>query len=193
MAKAAHPIIETHPLTPDRWRDFAALMGARFDTRHCWCMWPRLATNYKGRTGDANRRSMKRVVDTASAAPGVLAYVDGVVAGWCAVAPRAAYPKLDRSRATARIDDEPVWSVVCFSIQREARRTGVSGVLLKAAVELARQHGATLVEGYPVEETRNLFRGVRSVFERAGFVEVARRSARQSIMRYRVRGRRPLA
>jgi len=183
---ATTPPIETHPLTPARWGDFADLMGLRFDTRHCWCMWPRLATNYQLRTGEANRRSMKRIVDTASAPPGVLAYIDGVPVGWCAIAPRAQFPKLDRSRATAPVDTQAAWSVVCFNIRRDMRRMGLSQRLLEAAVALAAEYGATLVEAYPVEETRNLFRGVTSVFKRAGFVEVARRSPHRPIMRYEV-------
>ena len=150
-------------------------MNARFDTRHCWCMWPRLATNYADRTGAANRRSIKRVVDTAAAPPGVLAYVDGEPAGWCAVAPREEYPKLDRSRATAAVDDEPVWSVVCFTVLRPMRGQGLSKTLLSAAVDLAAQHGAKIVEGYPVEGGRNHFRGIASVFKAAGFNEAARR------------------
>src|SRR5262245_35503872 len=110
--------VETYPLTPDRWRDFVAIMSARFDTRHCWCMWPRLATDYRERSGETNRRSIKKVVDTASAPPGILAYVNGVPAGWCAVAPRSEYSKLDRSRVTAAVDEQPVWSIVCFSVLR---------------------------------------------------------------------------
>jgi GNAT superfamily N-acetyltransferase len=150
-------------------------------------MWPRLATDYKLRSGEANRRSMKRAVDSAAAPPGVLAYVDGIVAGWCAVAPREAYPKVDRSRATQPVDDEQVWSVVCFSILRPMRRKGLSRTLLDAAVELAARHGAKVVEAYPVEGTRNLFRGVAAVYRDAGFVEVTRRSARQPIMRYQLK------
>jgi GNAT superfamily N-acetyltransferase len=180
---STHPPIEAHPLTPDRWRDFAQLMSLRFDTRHCWCMWPRLTTDYKLRSGAANRRSMKKVVDDAAAAPGVLAYVDGVPAGWCAVAPREQYPKLDRSRATARVDGAPVWSVVCFSVRRPMRRAGVSRALLTAAIELATRHGATILEAYPVEGTRNPFRGFSSVFRDAGFEEVARRQPKRPIMR----------
>ena len=150
-------------------------------------MWPRLATNYKARTGEANRRSIKRVVDTATAPPGVLAYIDGAPVGWCAVAPREEYPKLDRSRATSRIDDEPVWSIVCFFIVRPARQRGVSRALLDAALALAERHGATIVEAYPVERTRNLFRGVASVYMDAGFKEAARRSANQPVLRYTIR------
>jgi len=187
MTKPSTPVIETHPLTPDRWRDFAELMNSRYDTRHCWCMWPRLATSYKARTGATNRRSIKKVVDTAKAPPGVLAYVDGVPAGWCAVAPREEYRKLARSRSTSPFDDQPAWSVVCFLVRRGMRGQGLSRTLLSAAVELATQHGAKIVEGYPVEGTRNLFRGVPSVFSDAGFKKVARREANRPFMRYRTR------
>jgi len=124
------------------------------------------------------------VVDTAAAPPGVLAYVDGEPAGWCAVAPRTEYKRLARSRATAPFDDQPVWSVVCFFVRGGMRRAGLSRALLSAAVDLAIEHGATIVEGYPVEGTRNLFRGVASVFKDAGFKEVARRLPNRPLMRY---------
>lgn len=185
MATRTTSGIETHPLTRDRWPDFAALMTSRFDTRRCWCMWPRLATNYAARTGETNKRAFKKVVDAAPAPPGVLAYVDGVPSGWCAVAPREEYPKLGRSRATAPVDDQPVWSVVCFYVLRSARRRGLSKALLSAAVALATQHGAKIVEGYPVEGGSNPFRGVASVFASAGFEEVARRAPNRPFMRYR--------
>jgi GNAT superfamily N-acetyltransferase len=152
-------------------------------------MWPRLEGNYRDRTGESNRRSIKRVVDTAPAPPGVLAYVDGDVVGWCAVAPREQYPKLAKSRATAPIDNEAVWSVVCFSVLRGARRRGVSRALLSAAVELAAAHGAETIEAYPVERTLNTFRGYTSVYRDAGFEEVLRRHPDHPILRYRVRRR----
>jgi GNAT superfamily N-acetyltransferase len=193
VKQTSKPKIETHPLTPDRWHDFAAIMNARFDTRHCWCMWPRLATNYADRTGATNRRSIKKAVDTAAAPPGVLAYVDGEPAGWCAVAPREEYPKLDRSRATAAVDDEPVWSVVCFTVLRPMRRQGLSKTLLSAAVDLAAKHGAKIIEGYPVEGGRNHFRGIASVFKAAGFKDVARRQANRPLMRYRVTRRKRIS
>lgn len=187
MTTPSTPVIETHPLTPGRWRDFAELMNSRYDTRHCWCMWPRMTTNYRTRTDATNKRAFKKVVDSAKTPPGVLAYVDGVPAGWCAVAPRDDYPKLTRSRATAPVDDQPVWSVVCFFIRRGARGRGLSKTLLSAAVELATQHGAKIVEGYPVEGGSNLFRGVAAVFTAAGFKEVARRAPNRPFMRYSVK------
>ena len=177
---------ETHPLTPERWPDFAALMMSRFDTRRCWCMALRLETSYRHRTPEANRRSMKRIVDTAGAPPGVLAYVDGEPVGWCAVAPRTEFRRINRSRALAPVDDAQAWAVVCFYVLRRARRQGVSRALLEAAVALAAAHGARLVEAYPVEGTRNPFRGYASLFREAGFREVARRQANRPVLRRRL-------
>jgi GNAT superfamily N-acetyltransferase len=120
----------------------------------------------------------------------VLAYVDGVAAGWCAIAPRDDYPRLDGSRTTARVDDEDVWSVVCFFIRRGMRGQGLAGGLLAAAVGVAVQHGARWVEGYPIEGRGDPFHGVASLFRAAGFEEVARRTANRPVMRYRVKARR---
>jgi GNAT superfamily N-acetyltransferase len=146
-----------------------------------------MATSYKHRTPAANRRSMKRVVDTAAAPPGVLAYVNGVPVGWCAVAPRDEYPRITRERVTAPVDDQPVWSVVCFSVLRSARRQGVSRALLSAAIELAADHGARIIEAYPVERTLNTYRGYTSVYRDTGFEAIVRRHPDRPIMRYRVR------
>jgi GNAT superfamily N-acetyltransferase len=182
---SAEASIQTYALTPDRWADFAVLMNSRFDTRHCWCMAMRLPVSYQSRSGDANRRSMKDVVDTAVAPPGVLAYVDGAPVGWCAVAPREEYRWLARFRATSPIDEQPAWSVVCFYVLRAHRRSGVSRALLSAAVHLAVRRGAKIIEAYPVEGGRNQFRGVVSVFKSAGFEEVARKQPNRPFLRYR--------
>ena len=53
--------------------------------------------------------------------PGVLAYVDGVPAGWCAISPREGLRRLERSRVMAPVDDRPVWTVTCFFIGRGYR------------------------------------------------------------------------
>ena len=169
------PSVQIHPLTPDRWRDLAERFNTAAVTRHCWCMWPRMADDYRQNSDVRNRRAMKRLVDTAKTPPGVLAYVAGTPAGWCAVAPRDHYPKLDRSRATKAFDDQLVWSVVCFFIRRGMRGNRLMQALLRAAVDVAAAHGATIVEGYPVEDRGDPFHGVASVFRTAGFEEVARR------------------
>jgi len=133
---------------------------------------------------------MMKMIVRSGEVPGLLAYADSSPIGWCSVAPRESYPVLERSWTLKRIDDKPVWSVVCFFVGRPFRSKGLMSSLLEAAVQYAKVHGAEIVEGYPVEPkgTRMSgsegFTGVTSVFRRAGFVEVARRSQTRPIMRY---------
>lgn len=184
--------ITIHPLTSGRWPDLAALFNTSATPRACWCMWFRESTGaYRANAGDANKRAFQRVVKTSAAPPGVIAYVDGQPAGWCAVAPREAYPRLQRSRTTKPIDDQPVWSVTCFFIASKVRRSGLGHALLRGAVGLAATHGARIVEGYPLMPGRMLrsdeaYVGVSSLFEKAGFTVAARPSERRAIMRYTI-------
>jgi GNAT superfamily N-acetyltransferase len=188
--------VATHPLTPDRWRDLAALFETSSTTRACWCTWFRQTTaDYRANAGDKNRRAFQRVVRTAEAPPGVLAYIDGKPAGWCAIAPREDYTRLARSKTLKPIDDKPVWSVTCSFIGSHARQRGVAHALLRAAVDLASKHGAKIVEAYPLVPGRKLrsdesYVGVTPLFEKAGFIEVARPSPGRAIMRYTIRKRR---
>jgi GNAT superfamily N-acetyltransferase len=143
--------------------------------------------------GEGNRRALRALVDSGEP-PGLLAYVGDEPAGWCAVAPRDAYPRLDRSRVLARVDDRAVWSVSCFYVAKPFRRSGLSLALLEAAVAHARTRGARIVEGYPVEPRTGAmpdvfaWTGLASTFRSAGFREVARRSASRPILRRGLRG-----
>lgn len=175
-------------MTPDRWGDLENLFGKRGAYGGCWCMWWRLPrAQFQQQVGQKNKEALKAIVDSGQA-PGLLAYGDGEPIAWCSVAPREAFPALERSRMLKRVDDKPVWSVVCFYVAKPFRRRGVMVPLLTAAVEYARAHGAKIVEGYPVEPTKGLsgysgYTGVVSAFRKAGFVEVLRRGSRP-IMRY---------
>jgi len=138
--------------------------------------------------GEDNRAALRQLVD-AGAAPGILAYADGQPAGWCALAPRADYPRLASSRILKPVDERPVWSVTCFFVARPFRRQGLTVELLRAAVAYAGSQGARIVEGYPVEPPAGkvpdtfVYTGLASAFRQAGFVEVARRSPTRPIMR----------
>ncbi len=184
--------LEFHPLTPERWKDLEALFGEQGACGGCWCMWWRLKrSQFWKQTGEGNKKALKGIVDSGET-PGLLAYAKGQPIAWCSVAPREAYPVLNRSRVLKRIDDQPVWSVVCFFVAKPFRRKGVTVKLLKAAVEYAKEHGARIVEGYPVEpkKTRmpdgSAFTGLASAFRKTGFVEVLRRSETRPIMRYSI-------
>jgi len=151
-------------------------------------LWRLKRSEFEKQKGDKNKAALKAVVDSGEA-PGILAYANGGAIGWCAVAPRETYPALDRSRVLKRIDDKPVWSIVCLFIAKEYRRKGVSVELLKAAAEYVRKRGGRLVEGYPVEPRKDAmpdvfaWTGVASAFLKAGFVECERRSETRPIMR----------
>jgi GNAT superfamily N-acetyltransferase len=156
-------------------------------------MWWRLKrSEFEKRKGAGNKRAMKAIVRRGEV-PGIIAYAGKQPIGWCAVAPREDYGTLERSRILKPVDDRPVWSVVCFFVDKAYRGTGVSVELLRAAVAHARRHGARIVEGYPVEPKQDrmpdafAWFGLASAFERAGFEEVARRSPTRPIMRFYVR------
>jgi Acetyltransferase (GNAT) family len=117
---------------------------------------------------------------------GVLAYRGPDPVGWCSVAPRDTYQGLERYHALPRLDDQPVWSVVCFFVDRRVRREGATLGLLKAAVAYARSCGARIVEGYPVQPGLRLYTymGSPSTFRRAGFRDVTPRGQGRRVMRY---------
>jgi GNAT superfamily N-acetyltransferase len=182
-------VFEFHPLTSDRWPDFENLFGARGACGGCWCMlWRLKRSEFERNKGDANKQSMRQLI-VSGEVPGILAYAAEEPVGWCAIAPRESYPALERSRVLKRIDDRPVWSVTCLFVKKTYRNQGVSVQLLRAAVAYARERGATVVEGYPMEPRTDrmpdvfAWTGLVSAFQRAGFVECARGSETRPIMR----------
>lgn len=177
------------PLTPERWPDLEALFGPRGACAGCWDMWWRLPRSaFERGLGEGNREAFRSLVLT-GAVPGLLAYLAGEPAGWCAVQPRDAYPSLSRSRILKPVDDQPVWSITCFYTAKAHRGKGLTVDLLRAAVDYACHHGAHIIEGYPIEPAHGrvantaAFHGTAVAFRAAGFVEVARRSATRPIMR----------
>lgn len=178
-----------YPLTAERWADFETVFGEH-GAGGCWCMWYRVQKKeFDAQAGEGNRMAMKTLVDD-GVVPGLIGYLNGQPAGWISVAPRGDFPRLQRSRVMKAVDDQPVWSVVCFFIDRKFRKQGLSLKLLKAGVDYALAQGARIVEGYPIDlHDRSYpdtfaFHGMQSVFEQAGFQEVARRSPTRPVMRY---------
>ena len=197
--------LDIQPLTRERLPDLASLFDQGGDPKWCWCAYYRVRSiDFSSATPTGNRRVLEAAVDTTSAdgrGPGLLAYHDGEVVGWVSVGPRDDYERLQHSKVLAPVDDKPVWSIVCFVVARKARGQGVARAMLDAAIDYARQRGATLLEAYPVETdgTRvpaaNAFKGTLGMFERAGFEVVERRransaSAARPIVRRSVRPRR---
>ena len=185
------------PLTRETWSDFEVLFGKNGACGGCWCMWWRMKrSEYQTRKGAENREAMRAIVE-AGHVPGILAYADGRAVGWCSVAPREEFSALERSRVLKRVDETPVWSIVCFFVEKSHRRQGVTARLIRAAADYAQSRGAKVVEAYPVEPRMEnvpdpfAFTGFASAFRQAGFVEVARRSETRPIMRLEIGERKP--
>ncbi len=183
--------LETRPVTLEEWDDLEALFGEKGACGGCWCMWWRLKrSEWEKGKGEGNRMALRSIVESGEV-PGLLAYIGDEPVAWCSVGPRDAFPVLERSRVLARVDDEPVWSVVCFFVAKDHRRKGITAHLLEAVKEYARAKGATIVEGYPFEPEKDqppafVWTGLASAFRKAGFVEVMRRSRTRPIMRFRL-------
>jgi len=182
---------EYHPVTPERLADLARFSEARGKFRYCSCMRWRLASAaYKRSTQESRIAALASLV--AQDIPvGVLAYRDGEPIAWVSVAPRETYAALERFKALPRADDFPVWSVVCFFVDRHERGQGLTLGLLQAAVAFAISQGAEIVEGYPVEPGPRLYTymGSPTTFLRAGFQEIAQPTEGRPIMRYYATGK----
>ena len=178
-----------HPLTQKLWRDFELLFGKHGACGGCWCMyWKLRGKAFTENTGHTTRQMQKAIVDS-KVVPGLLAYSDGYPVGWIAVEPRSAYPKLAHSRTLKPVDEQEVWSITCFFVEKKYRRKGITVELLKAAADYVKTQGGKIVEGYPVDALSNqadafVYTGTASAFRQAGFKEVARNSPTRPIFRY---------
>jgi len=174
---------EFQPLTPERWADFETLFGPNGACAGCWCAWFLMTSReFKDSKKEGHKQLMRDLVES-GVEPGIIAYADGVPAGWVALAPRERYKRLATSDHLGAVDDQPVWVMPCFFIHRDYRRQGLMKKLLEAAITYARSKDVKTLEAFPldVEEKINsmsLFTGKSSVFYEAGFKEVARRDYR---------------
>jgi GNAT superfamily N-acetyltransferase len=181
------PRLIYHPLTPERWNDFETLFGEKGAYSGCWCTHWRIPRHQREKY-EGNRRTMQHLVESETV-PGLLGYLNDEAVAWCSIGPRTDYAALETSRLLQRIDDKPVWSIVCFFVKRSYRQQGIMQQSIQAAVDYALKHGAKIIESYPIElkEHTNApggYMGITSTFKAAGFVEVKRVSETQSILRY---------
>jgi GNAT superfamily N-acetyltransferase len=188
----------TRPLDEHTWADLEALFGQPGGSivRGCWCMFYRKSgagsTNISAASG--NKEQLRALVDEGTT-PGLVGYLDDTPVGWISLGPREDYLKLRRSPVMKPVDDAEVWSIVCTYVDKAHRGMGVQHKLLNAAIDFARDNGVRLLEAYPVDKPERshddfMFFGSRSLYERAGFREVVRRSPTRVVMRRGLRPRR---
>ena len=183
--------VVTESVDASTWDELQTVFGTKGDPAGCWCQWFKLSrSDWEAARREDTQALLHAQVEAGS--PGVIARIDGEPVGWAAVEPFSAYPALGRSPITRRKEGDPddVWAVTCFVVRLEYRKRGVARALLAGAVEHARERGATVVEGYPVDpEVRpslsaaERYHGTVSLFRAGGFEEVRRPSATRAIMR----------
>ena len=189
--------LTVRPVTPERWPDLEAVFQARGCSipRGCWCMFYRRSGGSGWQVGGSraktNRADLKALVD-AGPPPGLIAYQGKVPVGWVSLGPREEFKRLERSPVMKPVDDKPVWSIICFVVPSAHRRQGVAHALLQGAIDYARKRGGTLLEAYPVDKAgrqsdESMWFGSKSMYDRAGFKEVARRKPARPVVRRRVR------
>lgn len=191
--------ITVRPLTPDRWPDLEAVFNAKGCSvaRGCWCMFYRRSGKRSRSTlppgltpSEASRAELLRLAGS-DPPPGLIGYRGDVPVGWVSLGPREDYAKLQRSPVMKPVDEQPVWSVICFVVPSEHRHRGVAKALLAGAVEYARNRGVTLLEAYPIDKPDriaddSLWFGTKSMYDAAGFEEVARRRPARPVVRLRL-------
>jgi GNAT superfamily N-acetyltransferase len=189
MKSPSLPTVKFQPLTAELWPDLDILFGTHGASGGCWCMWWRLTdSEFRKQLGQGNKRAMKKIVDSGEVS-GILAYVGGEPVGWCSFGLREKFGRLERSPTLRRVDLQPVWSIVCYYVDKLHRGQGLMEKLTKAAIDYAQSQGAKIVEGYPVELTGKVrldaaYTGIAPLFRQIGFVEVMRRTKTRPIMRY---------
>jgi len=177
-------------LTKENWNDFENLFGRKGACGGCWCMYWRLThKQFELSKGEKNKILMKKLVDNEKQI-GLIQYLDEKPIGWCSFAPREDFIRLKTSRILKSVDEEKVWSIVCFFIEKKYRKLGYSVKILKSVVEFLKSKSVKIIEGYPVDTENKkspdvfMYTGLMNTFLKAGFVEVVRNSLTRPIMRF---------
>ena len=183
----AAPVLHFREVTDETWQDFEQLFESRGGPRNCWCMVWRGIGEAAARPDGATRKTAMKQRIHAGVPVGILGYVGDMPVAWCSIAPRETYRQ---GLADAQCGDaeESVWSIACFFVSRSARGQGAFNSLLQAAEVHAKAHGATVLEGYPVDEDSPSYRfgGFLPSFDKAGFAPAGRAGARRHVVRKRL-------
>lgn len=186
--------LDVRPLTPDRWGDFETLFGPTGACYGCWCTYFRIPTSQRKTMDGAAKKQFIEERIAAGPPPGLLGYIDEHPVAWVQVGPRSELPQWNSPKTVSRplepadAEDGSVWAVSCFFMSSRDRGKGYSHRMLSEAVNFAKSSGARLLEGCPIERTKQsksvgLYVGSQRIFEAAGFSEIAKRKDGRPLMR----------
>jgi len=186
------PMIETKIVTPNLLDDLNRLFCTNKYSEKCWCMWHIIAVKaFHAGGSEQNRAQLTALAQTETTPIGLLAYQNGEPVGWCAVGPRERYARAIKTPSYRQKDEDPytnVWLVPCFFTRTEARGIGVSKRLLGAAIQLASDHQAEAIDGFPFTNDKRrsssqIHVGFESTFSACGFKPLRRPSDSRVVMR----------
>jgi GNAT superfamily N-acetyltransferase len=188
------------PANQASWADLQAVFGTADYPGRCYCQhYKTLDCHWSSLRGEERQRRLREQTrcdsPRARTSSGLVAYLGQEPAGWVAVEPRTAYPRLPKVRTvwSGRQEDKTddgVWAVTCFVTRKGYRKRGITYALAAATVGFARDQGARALEAYPMITSPGkeitwgeLHVGSRQVFADAGFSEVSHPSPRRVVMR----------
>ena len=183
---------EFQSVDESNWGDLVDLFEGRGGPKNCWCMvWRKKPPALKRAAKSERRELLKSALrdEVANGRPiGILAYCRGRSVAWCSIAPRESYRPLGGAPRDEQSSDN-VWSLVCFYISSKFRRIGLKRKLLRAAVETARDSGATAIEAYPADQDSPSygFMGRVEFFRSENFEIAGRVGTRRSVARLELR------
>jgi GNAT superfamily N-acetyltransferase len=139
------------------WTSVETVFQTEASARNCWCQFHVLANAEAARTDRESRRTkLAEQIDALDPPRGLVALDGDHPVGWCGVEPRVRLHHVLASRLVVKaspydLDDPHVWSIYCILVPPSQRRRGVAAALLAAAIGHATAHGATALEGYPID------------------------------------------
>ncbi|MCR2763396.1 GNAT family N-acetyltransferase [Microbacterium sp. zg.B48] len=185
------------PANEASWEDLQAILTG--PARRCQCQRQRLGDHDWWHLPESERGAILRAEThcddpRATETIGIVAYVDGDPAGWCAVDARGVFGRLRGSPVPWKDrdedkEDESVWAIACLIVAKEHRHQGLTYPLVAAAVEYARARGAKAVEGYPLLTGGKqviwdeMSVGAVGPFLAAGLAEISHPTKRRLVMR----------
>ena len=179
-------------LTPQTWDAYARMME-----RHngvfggCWCTYFHTMAGEKTYDADANRALKQRLVEEGRAHAALVMDGDEAVA-WAQFGSPLELPNIyHRKEYDLAGDPEPDYRITCIFVDKRHRRRGVTETALRGVLELVREAGGGVVEGYPHDTTDGrkvsvLYDSTRALYERLGFTYVRAKGLRNCVMRTEV-------
>ena len=151
-------------------------------------MFYQVTSGWGKRTREQNKEEKEKLVNERRA-HGILVYDHKKPVGWCQFGPKNELPRIDRMRSYKRKDDENLWRITCFFVDKDYRGKGVAKEALAVALKAIRQRGGRAVEAYPFQAQKGkmsssfLWNGSLSLFKKFGFTKVARLGRNHYVVR----------